>query len=163
MDDITHIFIHGLDSSSQGTKGSYFRKRYPEMMVGDYQGTLNERMSKLSEYIGSKDNIIIVGSSFGGLMAAIFACENEKRVRRLVLLAPALAYADFHARCREPLQMPVTLYQGSEDTVVLPEPTCEVAQSIFRNLDYRLVKDDHSLLATFPAIEWDNLLEIRRS
>jgi len=163
MDDITRVFIHGLDSSSQGTKGSYFRKSYPEMIVGDYSGTLNERMNKLSEDIENKNNIIMVGSSFGGLMAAIFACEHENRVRRLVLLAPALAYTDFHARCREPLQIPVTLYQGSEDTVVLPEPTREVATAIFRNLDYRLVKDDHSLLATFPTIEWDNLLEIRRS
>jgi len=162
MAEITRVFIHGLDSSSQGTKGSYFRKRYPEMMVGDYPGELSERMSKLSEDLANKDNLIIVGSSFGGLMATIFACANENRVRRLVLLAPALAYTDFRAYHREPLLIPVTLFQGSADTVVLPEPTREVATTLFRNLDYHLVNDDHSLLATFPEMEWDNLLEIRR-
>lgn len=52
--------------------------------------------------------------------------------------------------------------KGSADTVVLPEPTRKVATTLFRNLDYRLVNDDHSLLATFPEMEWDNLLEIRR-
>ncbi len=163
MEDITRIFIHGLDGSSQGTKGSYFRKRYPEMLVGDYSGTLNERMSKLAEELANRDNIIIVGSSFGGLMAAIFACENERRVRSLVLLAPALAYADLQVYCREPLKIPVTLYQGRQDTVVIPEPTREVAATLFLNLDYRLVSDDHSLLGTFPQIEWDKLLEVKRS
>ncbi len=162
MDNISRVFIHGLDSSSQGTKGSYFKQRYPEMVIGDYSGTLNQRMNRLSEELKDKEHLIIVGSSFGGLMATIFACGNENRVRRLVLLAPALAHTDFSACCRAPLQIPVILYQGSEDTVVLPEPTREVATTIFRNLDYHLVQDDHSLLATFREIAWDNLLEIRR-
>jgi predicted esterase len=163
MDDITRVFIHGLESSSSGTKGSYFRERYPEMVIDDYSGKLDERMSKLSEDIANKNNLIIVGSSFGGLMAAIYACENKDRVRALVLLAPALAYTAFDIFCTEPLKMPVTLYQGSEDTVVLPAPTRKVAMTIFQNLDYRLVKDEHTLMKTFPTIEWDNLLETRRT
>jgi dienelactone hydrolase len=163
MADITRVFIHGLESSSLGTKGSYFRKRYPEMVIGDYSGTLDERMSKLSEELADTSNLIIVGSSFGGLMAAIYACENRDRVRALVLLAPALTYTDFDGYCTVPLQLPVTLYQGSEDTVVLPEPTRQVAMTLFQNLDYRLVKDEHTLMKTFPTIEWDNLLEIRRT
>jgi pimeloyl-ACP methyl ester carboxylesterase len=132
------------------------------MLIGDYTGTLEERMSQLRTAIADRDNLIIVGSSFGGLMAAMFACEAVQRIRRLVLLAPALAYGDLGGCCREPLDIPATIYQGSEDVVVLPEPTREAAVSLFRNLDFHLVKDDHSLAVAFPLIDWDRLLETGR-
>lgn len=163
MDSIVRAFIHGLESSSAGTKGSYFKGKYPEMIVRDYEGTLDQRMEKLEKDLEGKDNLILVGSSFGGLMAAIFACKNPARIRSLVLLAPALTFTDFRPVCREPLTRPVTLYQGSDDTVVLPEPTKEVASSLFKNLDYHLVKDEHTLAATFSTIAWDSLLETGRT
>lgn len=162
MDGIIRVFIHGLDSSSQGTKGSYFRKKCPDMLIGDYRGTLNERMDKLSKELTDKNNLIIVGSSYGGLMATIFACLNESRVRRLILLAPAISFTDFSAYCKKTLQIPVIIYHGNQDVVVLPEPTREAAGLIFRDLDYRLVVDDHNLHVIFSKIDWDNLLEIRR-
>jgi pimeloyl-ACP methyl ester carboxylesterase len=93
----TSVFIHGLDSSSRGTKGSFFRKRYPQMLMEDYTGPLEERMAKLKASLAGRDSLILVGSSYGGLMAALFALENEARVRRLVLLAPALAHIDLSA------------------------------------------------------------------
>lgn len=158
----TRVFIHGLEGSSQGTKGTFFRKRYPDMLIDDYSGTLDERMNQLRKTLVGRENLIIVGSSFGGLMAAIFACESEKRVRGLVLLAPALAYGDFNACCPEPLDIPATIYQGSDDSVVLPEPTRKAAMAIFRNFNFYLVKDDHSLAVTFPTIDWDKLLGARR-
>ena len=40
MDTIARVFIHGLDSSSRGTKGSFFRERYPGMFMEDYSGPL---------------------------------------------------------------------------------------------------------------------------
>lgn len=162
MDDIHRVFIHGLEGSSRGTKGSYFHEKYPKMMINDYTGELDRRMEQLTQELAGKDNLILVGSSFGGLMAAIFGCTNKDRIRRLVLLAPALSYIDFGTLCHEPLDIPVTLYQGSDDNVVLPGPTHEVATTIFAKLDYRLVKDDHSLLVTFPQIDWDELLETGR-
>jgi pimeloyl-ACP methyl ester carboxylesterase len=163
MNNIERVFIHGLEGSSTGTKGTFFRGRYPGMIIGDYEGTLDKRMEKLTADLEGRNHLILVGSSFGGLMAAIFACTNKNRIHSLVLLAPALAYADFGSICGEPLVLPVTLYQGSDDTVVLPEPTREVAENLFKNLDYRLVKDDHSLLTTFTGIDWDSLLAVERS
>ena len=161
MEMITRAFIHGLDSSSHGTKGSFFRKRYPEMILEDYSGPLEERMAKLERDLAGKGNLILVGSSYGGLMAALFACGNEIRVRRLILLAPALGHADFNACCRRPLQIPVTLYHGHFDTVVPPGPTRLIAARIFGNLDHHIVEDDHDLHRVFPKLDWDVLLEIR--
>jgi len=84
------IFIHGLESSNQGTKSVFFRERFPDMMLPNFTGSLDVRMQKLDRLLKGKTDIRMVGSSFGGLMAAIFTMRNEFRVDRLVLLAPAL-------------------------------------------------------------------------
>ena len=76
---MTRVFIHGLESSSQGVKGVFFRERYPDMIIEDFSGPLEERMEKLNRLLSGREDLILVGSSFGGLMAAIYACENEKR------------------------------------------------------------------------------------
>jgi pimeloyl-ACP methyl ester carboxylesterase len=159
MKILTRVFIHGLDSSSRGTKGSFFRQRYPDMFMEDYSGPLEERMAKLERELSGKSDLILVGSSYGGLMASIYACRNRTCVRRLILLAPALGHADF-SDCRQPLQTPVTLYHGRFDDVVPPGPTLQIAARLFANLDHHIVEDDHNLHQIFPKLDWDGLLEI---
>ena len=160
MTDRTRVFIHGLDSSSRGTKGTFFRGRYPEMLMEDFSGPLEARMSHLTESLAGKSNLILVGSSYGGLMAALFACRNQARVRRLILLAPALGHADFSPWYATPLEMPAVLYHGRRDTVVPPEQTRQIAERLFRNIESHLVDDDHDLHRIFPALDWDRLLEV---
>jgi pimeloyl-ACP methyl ester carboxylesterase len=43
------------------------------MIIEDYEGSLEKRMTKLEDILEGKSNIILVGSSFGGLMAALYA------------------------------------------------------------------------------------------
>jgi predicted esterase len=154
----TRVFIHGLESTSRGTKGLYFRERYPDMIIEDFSGGLAERMEKLRARLAGRTELILVGSSYGGLMAAMYACENEAAVRRLVLLAPALDLEDFrpYRRCR--LTLPVTLYHGSRDEVVPPDAVRTIAQEVFANLTYHRVDDDHPLRDTFPTLDWEALL-----
>ncbi len=160
MTEITRVFLHGLDSSSRGTKGRFFRGRYPEMLLEDFSGPLAERMDKLTSSLTGKGNLILVGSSYGGLMAALFACRHPARTRRLILLAPALGHADFTPWYATPLQLPVTLYHGRQDIVVPPGPTRRIAERLFGNLDHHLVDDDHDLHRVFPTLDWNRLLEI---
>jgi len=160
--DITRVFIHGLDSSSRGTKGSFFRERFPQMRMEDFSGSLDERMAQLDASLAGRENLILVGSSYGGLMAALFALGHETRVRSLILLAPALTHADLSA-FPAPLGIPVTLYHGRQDEVVLPAPTRRIAEGLFASLDYHLVEDDHDLHRVFPTLDWDRLLEIERN
>jgi pimeloyl-ACP methyl ester carboxylesterase len=162
MNIITRVFIHGLDSSSRGTKGCFFRERYPGIFLEDYSGSLAERMAQLERDLSGKENLILVGSSYGGLMATIFACRNEARVRRLILLAPALGHADFSTYIRQPLQIPIILYHGRYDDVVPPGPTRQIAARLFAYLDHHIVEDDHNLHQIFPTLDWDSLLEIPR-
>ena len=158
MRELTRVFIHGLDSSSRGTKGTFFRERYPEMIVEDFCGPLEQRMARLEQSLASKSRLILVGSSYGGLMAALFAFRNENRTVKLILLAPALDHGDFRPYAA-PLEMPVTLYHGRQDLVVPPEPTLRIAKRLFRNLEIHLVDDDHDLHLVFPTLDWDALLE----
>ena len=89
------IFIHGLESSNQGTKSVFFREKYPDMAIPYFTGSLDERMRSLRSVLFQKTGVILVGSSFGGLMATIFAMENEERVERMILLAPAINLVEF--------------------------------------------------------------------
>ena len=154
----TRVFIHGLESSSQGTKGVFFRETFPDMLIEDYEGSLEERMAKLAAVLSGREDLILVGSSFGGLMAALYACENESRVRRLILLAPALDLDFFKPCLGRRLSIPVFLYHGSGDDVVPPAPVEAIARKVFPRLTYRRVDDDHSLHRTFPEMDWEQLL-----
>ncbi|MBU4011263.1 MAG: alpha/beta hydrolase, partial [Proteobacteria bacterium] len=63
------VFIHGLESSGRGVKGSFFKNNYPEMIVEDFSGDFDERMLRLNAILALKSDLIIIGSSYGGLMA----------------------------------------------------------------------------------------------
>ncbi len=43
------IFIHGWESSNQGTKSIFFRERYPDMIIPNFTGNLEQRMEKLDD------------------------------------------------------------------------------------------------------------------
>ena len=157
---LARVFIHGLESSSRGTKGVFLRGRYPDMIIPDFHGPLQERMHKLSGLL-SHPSLIMVGSSFGGLMAAIFALENPNRVKKLILLAPALTFPDFEPYLHHRIEIPVTVYHGKKDDVVPAAPTYAVAREIFGNLAFNAVDDDHMLSKTFKGMDWDDLLETK--
>jgi predicted esterase len=155
----TSVFIHGLESTSQGTKGQFFRRYFPEMIVEDYTGGFDKRMKKLTGLLAGKNDLIMVGSSYGGLMAAQFAVENEKRIRKLILLAPALNLPEFKFGSRPKLRLPVIIYHGKNDDVVDPYAVRDIAHGVFSNLEHHLVDDDHPLSSIFPALDWKKLLK----
>jgi predicted esterase len=152
------VFIHGLESSGQGTKGTYFREHYPGMIIEDFFGSFPQRMEKLEGLLENKNNLILVGSSYGGLMAAVYACLHEERVAKLVLLAPALHLEPYERYCNKILHMTITVVHGLQDDVVPLSAVKEIAERSFVNLDFRTVEDDHPLSATFPLLDWDALL-----
>ena len=155
---MTKVFIHGLESSSRGTKALFFKERYPEMIVSDFEGDLNKRMTTLTTIVGNQQDLGLIGSSFGGLMAALFSLKYPARIRKLILLAPALCFKEYQLPDSEVIDVPVIIYHGAKDHVVPLGPVREIAEKVFSNLTFHVVDDDHLLHKTFRRINWDNLL-----
>ena len=154
------IFIHGLEGTSQGEKARLLRSIFPAILTPDFTGALEARLDSLRVILGEEKGWRIIGSSFGGLMAAIFACERPEQVEQLILLAPALPWPDFAASPPAPVDVPVIIYHGMQDAIVPVQPTKALANKIFRNLDFRLVDDDHGLYKTVHSIDWKALLAV---
>ena len=152
------MFIHGLEGSSQGVKARLLREIFPEMLIPDFRGSLDERMVKLYSIIRDQEGWILVGSSFGGLMAAIAGCEKPAQFMKLVLLAPALIWPDFAEASWQPIQVPVVIYHGNEDELIPFLDVQAIAQRVFLNLDFNVVSDDHGLYRTALNLEWKRIL-----
>lgn len=152
------IFIHGLEGSSQGFKATHLRQRFPGILTPDFRGSLEERMAELVPILQDATDWTIVGSSFGGLMGALFTCQHPQQVRRLILLAPALHRPAFADVAHQPVAVPTIIYHAQQDAVVPIEPVRANAARVFTNLTFHVVDDDHALRKTFETINWDELL-----
>lgn len=153
------ILIHGLEGSSQGDKAQLLRGIFPQMLTPDFPGQLENRMKLLYSLLGSQTGWTIIGSSLGGLMAALFTTSHPAQVRKQVLLAPALFLPEFAEAMPDPVEVPTVIYHGTEDNVVPLEPTRVLAEKVFHNLVFNKVTDDHRLFKTMKEINWRGILD----
>ncbi len=158
---MNRIFIHGLEGSSQGVKATLLRGLFPDILTPDFRGPLEARMEALRAILDEGKEWTVIGSSFGGLMAAIYASERPAQVERLILLAPALIWPDFAADPPSPIGIPTIIYHGRQDEIVPLGPTRQIAQRVFTRLDFHEVDDDHGLYRTVHQIDWGDLLTPR--
>ena len=101
------IYLHGFASSPGSNKATRFAEavqrrgvavEIPDLNEGDFRNLTLSRQLRLVERLAAGDEpLVIVGSSMGGYVAALYAAR-EPRVVALVLLAPAF---DFHRRWLE--------------------------------------------------------------
>jgi len=155
------FFLHGLDSSGNGTKGRFFKEHFPDMIVPDFGGSLELRLQKLEELCQGEDNLVLVGSSFGGLMATCFAAIYPQRVKKLLLMAPALNFPGFIIP-REKIPAPTFLLIGDLDNVTPAASVIPLAEQTFAFLEVQRVNEDHLLHKTFQQLNWIKLLEIHK-
>jgi pimeloyl-ACP methyl ester carboxylesterase len=155
------FFLHGLDSSSNGTKGKFFQENFPDFIVPDFHGSLEFRLQRLENLCLEEDTIILVGSSFGGLMAACFAANHRDQVKRLVLMAPALNFPGFLIP-QQKIDIPTYLLIGSLDDITPTDKVIPLAEKVFSNLEINLVEEDHLLHSTFPSLDWYTLVDESR-
>jgi len=154
------IYLHGLDSNSQTYKAALIRAIYPDLITPDFTGSLEERMQQLYPILGDASNWTLVGSSFGGLMAALFATQHPGQVRKMILLAPALMFPEFAQHLpTKAITVPTILIHGRQDTVVPLEQITPLAEKAFRYLTYHIVDDDHRLHQTADALDWKSLIQ----
>ncbi len=153
------LFLHGLDSSSQGTKGIFFRDNFPDVIAPDFEGTLENRLEQLEKKCRLWNDLTFIGSSFGGLMAVCYAIKAAPRIGKLILLAPALNFPEYSLP-KSRIDVPTLLVIGKHDTVTPPDIVIPQAEKTFSALSIQEVDDDHLLHNTFHALNWQDLLTI---
>ncbi len=162
------IFIHGLKSSGQGFKGRLFQKVIPGCLTPNFEEfntlisnklLLKKRMEQLIVILKDKYPWVIIGSSFGGLMATIYSCQNPEKVSRLILLAPYLSTLELDLKKYSPIDIPVLVFHGKHDRVVSVRHSRTLAEKLFTNLAYNIVNDDHFLHKTVKNLDWHKLIK----
>lgn len=148
------IFLHGRESSSQGYKARLLRRLFPTIITPDFHGTLEQRMEQLDPHLASAPSWTIIGSSFGGLMAAQRATTHPHQIQRLILLAPALTHPAFADSPPPPIAIPTTIYHGQRDLIIPLAQTRALAERVFTHLTFHTVDDDHPLRTTVQTLDW---------
>ncbi len=98
------VYLHGFASTPLSTKAQFFKCKFdgaafeiPQLDRGDFEKlTVTSQLQVIDEAVHG-DPVILMGSSLGGYLAALYASRHSN-VERLVLLAPAF---EFPARWRE--------------------------------------------------------------
>lgn len=128
------------------------------MVRPDFTGPLQERLAQLYRIVADLSDCVVVGSSFGGLMATCLAIDHPKRVRRLILLAPALNFSEYQIP-QHRIEAETILVIGSADQVTPPDLVVPAAQASFAHLQLEIVDDDHLLHHTYRNLNWARLLK----
>jgi pimeloyl-ACP methyl ester carboxylesterase len=125
----------------------------------DFAGSFDQPMSQLRDILSDNSSWTLIGSSYGWLMATVFALDHEAQLRKLTLLAPALTLEPFDSLSKPgPVSVSMIVIHGRLDTVVPLEPVRDIAQKLFTNLAYYIVEDDHRPRKTANEMDWKSIL-----
>jgi hypothetical protein len=116
------VFAHGLEGSPQGTKSRRLQQLGLPLTVPDLRGVpLRGRVERLEE-ITQPGGILLVGSSYGGVAAALLAQRHPERFIGLVLCAPALGRREDPNVAPDalaaPAGLPTVILHGLHDDIV---------------------------------------------
>ncbi len=162
------IFIHGLESSGNGFKGTYLKNLFPDILTPNFKkfkqkilldDLLKERMRQLDSILKKRNSWIIIGSSFGGLMATLYTLRNPEKTARLILFAPFLATPMLQIENISPLNIPTIIFHGKHDEIAHYEASHEKAYQLFANLEFNTTEDHHDLNKTITTLNWNKLIK----
>ncbi len=160
MDHSRIIYLHGSNSSSQSGKARQFAEKFNGMITPDFSDDFDAYMAQLKKILGRKKNWTLIGSSYGGLIATVFAAQKPEQIRKLVLLAPALINEPFGAYLNDlpSIPVPTVVIHGHADDVVPLDEARQYAEKLFPHLRYIVVEDDHRLQKAFHELDWEEIL-----
>jgi pimeloyl-ACP methyl ester carboxylesterase len=94
------VYLHGFASGPSSSKAQFFSRRLaehgasveiPQLDEGNFQGlTITGQLAVIDRAVGGQP-AILMGSSLGGYLAALYA-STHVAIERLVLLAPAFRF-----------------------------------------------------------------------
>jgi predicted esterase YcpF (UPF0227 family) len=163
FENIKIYYVHGYQSSPDGDKGTLFKEKLnaipikyrecePEKLV------ISECLDEIYNKIKNDENVVLIGSSLGGLLASVVAL-NYPNVKSLILLNPATIppntnlnlLGDIPRRIaeemvnnkifEEKIQSDIFIIRGTDDDVVKECWVLEFAK--FQEATVIFLKDDH--------------------
>jgi pimeloyl-ACP methyl ester carboxylesterase len=136
-------YIHGYLSNPKSTKGKLFKKKLEAIPI-KYRDckpeeiVISDCLEQIKKVIEKDKEIILIGSSFGGFLAAKTALEN-KNVKQIILLNPAIIppYVDIS----KIKQMPKKLLRDMQDKNLFNKKINTII-SIFVGIKDELIPSD---------------------
>src|SRR5262249_10994895 len=100
--EVRVIYLHGFASGPTSSKAQFFSKKFaaagcdvsvPTLDGGDFRNlTVTSQLAILDREAADR-NVVLMGSSLGGYLAALYAARHPDSVERVVLMAPAFCFA----------------------------------------------------------------------
>ena len=97
------LYLHGFASGPTSSKGVFFEQSFasrgievdlPDLSGGDFEHlTLTGQLEVIDRCVSERKPAVIIGSSLGGYLAALYAARHPGVLRALVLLAPGFGFA----------------------------------------------------------------------
>jgi hypothetical protein len=95
------VYLHGFASSPQSSKAQFFLGRFtgrgvpveiPQLDGGDFEHlTITSQLAVIDRTLGTEPSVLM-GSSLGGYLAALYASRHVETVQKLILMAPAFQF-----------------------------------------------------------------------
>lgn len=156
-------YIHGYQSSPNGDKGTLFKNRldataikYRDCNPEDLE--ISSCLKQIYEVIKHDENVVLIGSSLGGFLAATIAL-NHSNVKKIILLNPAIISPSTNLNeikdiprkiardmqnkdlFNHKIQSKIFIIRGTEDDVVPDSWVLEFAK--FQEATVVFLEDDH--------------------
>jgi len=143
------VLAHGLEGRPDGRKATALKEAGFTVLAPDGRGKpLAERIIEVERLLQALSDIVLVGSSYGGAVAAVVASRHRARLRGLVLLAPALVWAEDPIDDPEaivvPSDLPCIVIHGIHDETIPVAVSRRLAERS-PHIDLRERDDDHLL------------------
>ena len=143
------VWAHGLWGSPNGSKVTAIRESGIEVISPDFnEMELIDRVELLKETI-EIGNVVLAGSSWGGLACALTAIQIPEKLKGLLLLAPALHYPespnDEPEKLIAPDNVPVTIIHSTTDDIVPISASKNYIERSGNNVQLIEVEDNHVL------------------
>lgn len=95
------VYLHGFASSPLSSKAQFFAAKFGELEIpfhapqldeGNFEGLTISGQLRVVEQAVHGGPVVMMGSSMGGYLSAIYAARHPAEVEKLVLLAPAFQF-----------------------------------------------------------------------
>src|SRR5690242_10304688 len=96
------LYLHGFASSPGSRKARFFAERLrkvgckveiPDLAQGGFKHLTISGQLQLLERLAAGEPVMLIGSSLGGYLAALYASQHPE-VDRMILLAPAFRFRE---------------------------------------------------------------------